>query len=291
VVTESFIASGATTTEYSSPSLIQPLSANSPGVLGFGVASGAISEGIGTATVVVSRTGGISGAVSVVYTLHSGTAIAGQDFAAATGTLAFAENESSKTFTISIIDDLFNEGDETFTVVLSSPTGGATLGEITTLTVTIQNNDFGPPPVQVGATVGPMGGGTVTGAGTFNAGSSVTLTATANPGFEFVSWTEGETVVSTNSTYTFVAGNSRNLVANFRASVAAQPARLGLPQKLRNGTVEFSVAGTVGKRYRVLRSSDMRSWELLTTVTLDVNTRVSDERAEGAARFYIAVAE
>ena len=47
-------------------------------------------------------------------------------------------------------------------------------------------------------------------------GSTVKLTAVPAEGYEFVNWTEGETSVSTDITYSFAATKSRNLTANFR---------------------------------------------------------------------------
>ena len=61
----------------------------------------------------------------------------------------------------------------------------------------------------------PSAGGTVTGGGTFAAGSSRTVTATANSGYAFVNWTESGTAVSTNASYNFTLSSNRNLVANF----------------------------------------------------------------------------
>jgi len=61
----------------------------------------------------------------------------------------------------------------------------------------------------------PAAGGTTTGGGPFNAGTSVSATATANPGYTFVNWTDGGTLVSTNTTYSFVLNGNRALVANF----------------------------------------------------------------------------
>lgn len=63
----------------------------------------------------------------------------------------------------------------------------------------------------------PADGGTVSGAGTFLSGSDVAVTATPNPGFAFVNWTEDGMEVSTASTYYFVADTNHNLVANFAA--------------------------------------------------------------------------
>jgi len=61
----------------------------------------------------------------------------------------------------------------------------------------------------------PSVGGTTTGAGSFTTGTSVTIGATPNAGYTFVNWTEGATVISTSSSYTFVVTANRTLVANF----------------------------------------------------------------------------
>ena len=61
----------------------------------------------------------------------------------------------------------------------------------------------------------PTNGGTISGAGTFDPGTSVTVTATPNTGFSFVNWTDGGTIVSTNASYTFTINSSRTLTANF----------------------------------------------------------------------------
>ena len=61
----------------------------------------------------------------------------------------------------------------------------------------------------------PAAGGTTTGAGSYTAGASVTVTATANSGYTFSNWTEGLTIVSTNASYVFPLNSSRTLIANF----------------------------------------------------------------------------
>ena len=61
----------------------------------------------------------------------------------------------------------------------------------------------------------PFSGGTISGAGVFNFGSSVTVVAAANPGYTFTSWTEAGIAVSTNASYTFTIGANRTLVANY----------------------------------------------------------------------------
>ncbi len=62
--------------------------------------------------------------------------------------MSFAAGETSKSFSIAIIDDSYAEGSETFTIGLNSPSG-ATLGAQSTATVTITDNEAvnGPNPI------------------------------------------------------------------------------------------------------------------------------------------------
>jgi len=62
------------------------------------------------------------------------------------GTLHFADGETNKLISVPIVDDVFVEGDETFTVTLSNATGtGVSLGSQSTTTVTIMDNDLSAP--------------------------------------------------------------------------------------------------------------------------------------------------
>lgn len=67
----------------------------------------------------------------------------------------------------------------------------------------------------ISATINPSTGGTITGSGVYDYGSSVLVVATPNNGYKFVSWTENGNIVSTSSSYSFTVTNNRNLVANF----------------------------------------------------------------------------
>ena len=58
--------------------------------------------------------------------------------------------------------------------------------------------------------------GTVTGAGEYTHGDTVTLTATANEHYVFVNWTKGEEVVAETAEYTFAVEADVELVANFK---------------------------------------------------------------------------
>jgi uncharacterized repeat protein (TIGR02543 family) len=86
----------------------------------------------------------------------------------------------------------------------------------------------------VSVSANPTNGGTVGGGGTYNQGTSCTVTATANAGYTFTNWTENGSVVSTQTRYTFSVNSNRNLVANFQAqpqnytiSVSANPTNGG----------------------------------------------------------------
>ena len=81
----------------------------------------------------------VGAAVTVDYATADATAQAGSDYRAASGTLAFAAGEVSKTIRIAVLDDAHDEGAETMTLALSNPSGAYLLdGEATG---TIENSD------------------------------------------------------------------------------------------------------------------------------------------------------
>ncbi|MGH9362848.1 MAG: Calx-beta domain-containing protein, partial [Thermoanaerobaculia bacterium] len=122
--------------------------AASPGALSFTTSNFSVSEGGGNATINVRRTGGDDGAVSVQYATANGSATAGSDYTAKTGTLSWPDNDdNNKSFTVAITNDTADEANETVQLSLSNPTGGATLGSPSSATLTINDNDdSGPGP-------------------------------------------------------------------------------------------------------------------------------------------------
>ena len=88
----------------------------------------------------VVRSGVVSRPVNVTYSTSDGSAQAGQDYAAQSGTLTFGPGETVKNISIPVSDDTVPEADETINLTLSNPTGGATFG-LTSATLIIQGND------------------------------------------------------------------------------------------------------------------------------------------------------
>jgi len=133
------------------------------GDLQFSAADYSVAEGAGTVTIVVDRTGGSSGAISVAYATADGTATAASNYTATSGTLQWADGDSTpKSFSVPVSNTTPFSGSKTFTVALSNATSGATLGAPDSATVTISGDAV--PPVgslQLGASsysIGQSGG-------------------------------------------------------------------------------------------------------------------------------------
>ena len=94
------------------------------GLAGLKVAGGKAREGVDEAidfAVTLSRAA--TGTVTVDYATEDRTATAGTDYTAASGTLTFAPGETEKTVRVAILDDLIDEGRETFRLKLSNAVG------------------------------------------------------------------------------------------------------------------------------------------------------------------------
>jgi hypothetical protein len=101
---------------------------NRAGILKFDQRSFEFREPVGRATIVVERSKGERGAVSVEYVASAGTATAGDDFTAVRGTLSWGAGDGlRKTFVIPIHEDSLSEGNETIRLALRNATGGAAI--------------------------------------------------------------------------------------------------------------------------------------------------------------------
>jgi hypothetical protein len=97
-----------------------------------------VSESAGSISITVTRTGNMTGTVTVQFATSDQSAHAGVDYAATSGTLTFNPNETSKTIAVPVLDDnAIGEGNETFAVTLSNPLNGAVLGTPSSATVTV----------------------------------------------------------------------------------------------------------------------------------------------------------
>jgi hypothetical protein len=145
------IASIGGVTSFSDWTLAEPAAIQS-GAIQFDSPTYSIGESGGTVTLNATRTGGTDGAVGIAFATADGTAssAAGADYLQTNGGASWASGESgTKPISITISPDTLDEPDETFTVTLSNPSGGATLGSPSTATVTITDDDVPPTPASV----------------------------------------------------------------------------------------------------------------------------------------------
>lgn len=117
---------------------------DTPGTIRFAQAAYTISEAGGNASITVSRIDGDDGAASVQWAAAAGTATAGSDFTAASGTLSWADgDDANKSFQVAINNDTADENNETVNLTLSNATGAALDTQRRTAALTITDNDTG----------------------------------------------------------------------------------------------------------------------------------------------------
>ncbi|MBY0320221.1 MAG: hypothetical protein K2X72_15970 [Reyranella sp.] len=127
-----------------------------PGIFIFEVRSGvpAVSVSVGdasstegngpgshTITIPVVLTQPSSSTITIHYTTADGSAHAGEDYVAQSGTLTFAPGVTQQDIVVAINGDTVAEGDETFTVTLSNPSGSVSILD-GTATATIVSDDI-----------------------------------------------------------------------------------------------------------------------------------------------------
>lgn len=120
--------------------------ATTKGTFQFSSPTYSVNENGNFATITVNRTGETIGPVTLNFTTSNGTATADQDYLSANDTIFFQNGETSKTFTIQIINDTLSEPNETLNLTLSNPSAGASLGSQTTAVLTIVDDNDGQDP-------------------------------------------------------------------------------------------------------------------------------------------------
>jgi Calx-beta domain-containing protein len=202
--------------------------------------------------------------VTVAYATANGTATAGQDYTAVSGTLTFAPGDTSEPISVPVLGDNADENDETFTMTLSSPTNAAISAGLAT--VVIRDNDTKPSATTVAATgvgettatlqgsVNPQGKSTsvsfewglTTGYGSptptqaLAAGTSAQAVSAALSGL-VASTTYHYRVVATSAAGTTQGADQTLRTADPTLGVAATPATVTEPDNTATATATFTV--------------------------------------------------
>lgn len=193
---------------------------------------GAVTEG-GTAVFTVTKAGTYAGTLTINYATADGTAVAGSDYNAASGSVTFGPTDTTKTISVTTINDTFHENTETFTITLTNPTGG---GVLASASGTINDDDAAnqPPVTQADSLTLPC-----------NETSTVNVTANdSDPEGNYpltvtavTSVPRADATVISASTVQVVAGNPGTATLTYTVQDS-----LGNPS---TGTINVTVQGTL----------------------------------------------
>jgi hypothetical protein len=221
----------------SSSSAASVVTTNPAGIFRFTTSTYAVAENIaiGTVNITIVRTGGNQGTVSVDYAVTSNTATAGSDFEAISGTLTFASKETSKTFTVKIMNDSSTEGTETATITLSKPTNSGIIGSPSTASISISDDE--------------------TSSSASSAGATASVSSNANGIISIAATTYGvlENVGTLTVTINRASGTTGTVGVNYATSNGTGTA--GNDYVASNGTLSFA-AGETSKTFTVTINDD-----------------------------------
>lgn len=165
-----------------------------------------IGENHGSATIVVTLSKATSNTVQVNYATTSGSAIAGSDYTAVSGTLIFNANVTVAVFSIPIINDSRDEPNENFTLSLSNPVN-ATLGSPSSASVLITDDD---PEPTVAFSSSSYSATESSSAATITVNLSTASDKTISVSYQTSNGTavSGSDYTATNGTFTFTPGQT-----------------------------------------------------------------------------------
>jgi hypothetical protein len=177
----------------------------------FSASAYSVSENVGAATMTVTLNYPSVFTITVNYATSNGTAVAGSDYNAASGTLTFTPGITRQTFAVAILNDTLDEANETVNLTLSGAVS-ATIGATNLATLTIVDDD--PTPSLVIADVtkseGNVGAAHFVFTVTLSAPSGLTVTVnystangTANAPSDYI---------TQNGVLTFTAGITTQLI-------------------------------------------------------------------------------
>jgi hypothetical protein len=188
----------------------------------FSAATYSVDEGAGAATITVILSATSDRTLTVDYAASAGTASAGSDYVVTNGTLTFNPGATSRTFSVSIIDDTADEADETVALVLSNPVH-AQLGTPHQAALIIVDNDEPAPPPEVRFSAATYSVDEGAGAATITIILSATSDRTVTVDYAASDGTAsaGSDYVVTNGTLTFNPGvTSQTFAVNIVDDVA-----------------------------------------------------------------------
>ena len=215
---------------------------NDDGVPALSIADASVDEGDSGSTTLdftVTLDRAATATVTVNWATSDGTATAGTDYTAATGSLTFDAGDSSKTVSVTVTDDDVDEPNETFTVTLAVHSG-ATI-EDGTATGTITDDDATP---TVTLTLTPDsisetgGASTVTASLDHPSSQATTVTVTLAPVPPAVA---GDYTLSTNRELTIAAGETGST-----GVVTITPVNDQVDQPNKRVTVSATATNTLG---------------------------------------------
>ncbi len=104
----------------------------------------------------------------------------------------------------------FTNWTENGIVVSTSSNYSFTVSGALTLVANFALNSY-----NITATASPAAGGKITGVGTYNYGASCKIIATPNTGYDFITWSDESSILTSTTSYTFTVSGNRALVAKF----------------------------------------------------------------------------